>query len=180
MESVSVLYRPKRAEEIHRNMSAIRSRDNQTERSLRSLLHARGLRFRLHPKAIVGKPDLVFPRERVALFVDGDFWHARLLREEGMHALRTRMKAADTDYWLTKFARRIARDDEVTATLRSSGWVVLRFWESELKADPRPAVRKIEKLVRGRRKEIRVSSLTRKQATRSANGSRSQDRKGDR
>lgn len=131
-------------------MSAIRSRDNRTELALRRALHSKGLRFRLHPTNVEGKPDIVFARHKIAVFVDGDFWHARVLREEGLAALEARIKTATQAYWLAKFARRIARDDAVNAALRASGWIVLRFWESELKAAPDSAVRRIVRAVRQR------------------------------
>src|SRR6202023_2421361 len=81
-------YRPKSAEEIRRNMSAIRSTDNRTERLLRSALHRRGLRFRKYVSDVPGRPEIVFRREHVAVFVDGDYWHCRVLQERGLSAFR--------------------------------------------------------------------------------------------
>lgn len=141
-------YRPKSRDEIARNMSAIRSRDNRTEVALRRLLHVAGLRFRLHSKRLIGKPDIVFSRQRVVVFVDGDFWHARTLREEGLAALQARIKTPTQQYWLSKFARRVQRDDEVNKLLRKSGWKVLRFWESEVKANVSATAERIERAVR--------------------------------
>lgn len=132
-------------------MSAIRSRDNQTEIALRRALHARGLRFRLHPARVVGKPDIVFPREKVAVFVDGDYWHARLLREKGLGAVRERLRPENEGYWVTKFTRRVERDDDVTATLQADGWRVLRFWESDLRRDLLSAVDAVAVAVSTRR-----------------------------
>lgn len=132
-------------------MSAIRSRDNRTELALRRCLHSFGLRYRLHPATILGKPDIVFVRERVAVFVDGDYWHARLLREQGMDALSSRLRNEGRDYWITKFTRRVVRDDEVTAALSYRGWLVLRYWESEIRRDVAPTARAIETAVRTRR-----------------------------
>src|SRR5690349_11053374 len=116
-------------------MSAIRSRDNKTEIALRRLLHSFGLRYRLHPTTVFGRPDIVFARERVAVFVDGDYWHARLLREQGPDALRKRFSETNKEYWIPKFTRRVVRDDDVTSTLTYNGWKVLRFWESDLRRD---------------------------------------------
>lgn len=137
------LKRRKSDTEIARNMSAIRSTENQTEVALRSALHRAGLRFRKYATDLPGKPDIVFRGSKVAVFVDGDFWHARVLRESGMRALRRRVEGRNREYWLSKFQRRVARDDEVNASLRREGWRVLRFWESELKASPEKAVAKI-------------------------------------
>lgn len=128
-------YRPKGKAEIARNMGAIRSRDNKTEVAFRRILHAKGLRYRLQPGDLPGKPDIVFRSERVAIFVDGDFWHARLLREAGMEAFPVLIRTPQKEYWLAKFTRRIERDDEVNALLRNDGWTVLRFWESDLERE---------------------------------------------
>ncbi|MYJ10672.1 MAG: very short patch repair endonuclease, partial [Gemmatimonadetes bacterium] len=116
-------------------MSAIRSTGGKTEVALRSLLHRRGLRFRKNYAKLIGKPDIVFPGARVAVFIDGDYWHARVLREKGPEALYARIKTANRDYWIDKFTRRVKRDDEVTAVLQEDGWTVLRFWESDVRGD---------------------------------------------
>lgn len=128
-------YRPKSRQEIERNMSAIRSTGGKTEVALRSILHRRGLRFRKNDPRLVGKPDIVFPGPRVAVFIDGDYWHARVLREKGPEALHARIKTANRDYWIDKFTKRVKRDDEVTAGLEKDGWTVLRFWESDVRRD---------------------------------------------
>jgi DNA mismatch endonuclease, patch repair protein len=126
-------YRPKPADEIRRNMSAIRSGGNQAEVALRKEVHRMGLRFRVYPRHVFGRPDFVFPGKRVAVFVDGDFWHGRVLIEQGMDALRERHR--DRAYWVDKMIKRVQRDELVTKTLEESGWLVLRFWESEVRAD---------------------------------------------
>lgn len=126
-------YRPKSPDEIQRNMSAIRSTGGKTEVALRSILHRRGLRFRKNYAKLIGKPDIVFLGARVAVFIDGDYWHARVLREKGPEALYARIKTANRDYWMDKFTKRVKRDDEVTAALERKGWTVLRFWESDVR-----------------------------------------------
>lgn len=118
---------------------------------MRSALHRAGLRFRKYAADLPGKPDIVFRSARVAVFVDGDFWHARILREEGLRALKKRIPRDRQAYWVEKFRRRVQRDNEVTELLGSEGWKVLRFWESELKADMLIAVRKINRAVLARR-----------------------------
>ena len=148
-------YKTKSKDEIHRNMAAIRSRDNKTEVALRKFVHSLGLRYRLHSKHVLGKPDIVFPSERVAVFVDGDYWHARLLREKGVLAVRERIRGEGQDYWIKKFSRRVERDDEVTETLRAQGWIVLRFWESEIKKSIEPTGRHIRQVVLERRRLLR-------------------------
>ena len=121
--------------------------------ALRKSLHALGLRYRLHPQSVLGKPDIVFPSERIAIFVDGDYWHARQLREQGITAVRERLRGVNQDYWVSKFTRRVQRDDDVTTALRADGWTVLRFWESEIKKDVRPTAQLIRRAVMRRRKQ---------------------------
>lgn len=128
-------YNPKSSDEIHRNMSAIRSTGGKTEVALRSILHRRGLRFRKNYAKLLGRPDIVFIRARVAVFIDGDYWHARVLRERGPNALEAQLKTPNRPYWIDKFTKRVARDDYVTATLRVEGWTVLRLWESDVRAN---------------------------------------------
>lgn len=125
-------------------MSAIRSTGGKTEVALRSLLHRRGLRFRKNYAKLIGEPDIVFLGARVAVFIDGDYWHARVLRERGPEALYDRIKTANRDYWIDKFTKRVKRDDEVTAALEEDGWTVLRFWESDVRGDIEGAVDMIE------------------------------------
>lgn len=128
-------------------MSAIRSTGGKTEVALRSLLHRRGLRFRKNYAKLIGKPDIVFPGARVAVFIDGDYWHARVLRERGPEALYDRIKTANRDYWIDKFTKRVKRDDEVTAALEKDGWTVLRFWESDVRGDIEGAAESVERAV---------------------------------
>lgn len=144
-------YSPKSRDEIRRNMSAIRSRDNRTETLLRKALFSRGLRYRKYNPKLIGKPDIAFMREKVAVFVDGDFWHARVLRENGPEALEERIKTRNRDYWWKKLHRRVERDNEVTQALEREGWEVIRLWESEVRADLERAAETIEKAVKSRR-----------------------------
>jgi DNA mismatch endonuclease (patch repair protein) len=128
-------YKPKSDAEISRNMSAIRSSLNQTEVALGKALHARGFRYRKYVRNLPGKPDFAFVRAKVAVFVDGDFWHARVLREGGISALQSILRTPRRSYWIDKFDRRMKRDDYVTMTLESEGWKVIRLWESDVKRD---------------------------------------------
>src|SRR4051794_32786568 len=96
--------------EIARNMSAIRSANNRTEAALRKALHARGLRYRKQSSALIGKPDIVFPSAKVAVFVDGDYWHGRLLREKGLEAVTSYYSERQRDYWVAKLQRNVTRD----------------------------------------------------------------------
>jgi DNA mismatch endonuclease (patch repair protein) len=133
-------------------MSAIRSTNNRTEAALRRTLHGMGLRYRKYCAGLPGKPDFVFPTERVAVFVDGDYWHGRLLRERGRDALVDHYKTNEQrSYWVAKLERNAARDDYVTNVLASEGWVVLRFWESDTKRELERVANEIARTVRDRR-----------------------------
>jgi DNA mismatch endonuclease (patch repair protein) len=103
------------------------------EIKLRSALHRAGLRFRKNVRGVFGKPDIVFPRAKVAVFVDGDFWHARILKECGPAALRDSLKTDNREFWMAKLRRNYERDLAVTAELEQLGWSVVRVWENDLK-----------------------------------------------
>ena len=147
-------YKPKPNDEITRNMSAIRSSGNRTETELRKTLHRMGFRYRKYVRGLPGRPDIVFPREKVAVFVDGDYWHGRVLREQGPAALEARIKGQNKEYWMQKFRRNVDRDTYVTNVLRGSGWTVLRFWESELRKDVSSGAEVVAEAVRGRRSAL--------------------------
>jgi DNA mismatch endonuclease (patch repair protein) len=108
-------------------MVANRSSETQPERLLRSALHAQGLRFRKNIRLDLDgcrvRPDIVFSRARVAVFVDGCFWHRCPL-----HWVEPRANAA---FWRAKFDRNVARDRENDAVLQAAGWAVIRVWEHE-------------------------------------------------
>jgi len=149
-------YRPKPRDEVARNMAAIRSTENKTEVALRSELHKLGLRFRKYPPNVTGKPDFVFPSKRVAVFVDGDYWHGRRLLETGSAALaKTLRERPNVDYWLTKFTRNAQRDEEVSADLVASGWLVIRLWESDVKKNVPVFAERIYRLLQKRTGRLR-------------------------
>jgi DNA mismatch endonuclease, patch repair protein len=123
-------------------MQANKRRDTAPELALRSELHRRGLRYRVdRPIRISGerpiRPDVVFVGPKVAVFVDGCFWHG--CPEHG-----TLPKATNRRYWAEKITQNKARDQRHRALLGSNGWTVLRFWAHE---DPVAAAREVEKAV---------------------------------
>lgn len=106
-------------------MSRIRSRGNRdTELALASLFRRHGITGWRRQKPVFGKPDFVFPKLRMAVFVDGCFWHACPI-----HATKP---SNNTAFWRKKLAANKARDQKVNRTLRAAGWRVLRIWEHEL------------------------------------------------
>jgi DNA mismatch endonuclease (patch repair protein) len=128
-------------------MRANRSRDTGPEVRLRSLMHARGYRFRVNytiqAAGVRVRPDLVFPRWRVAVFVDGCFWHS--CTEHG-NAPRV-----NTSYWRPKLERVMQRDRRTADALTAGGWEVLRVWEH---TSPQEAADIIAKAMRERSREV--------------------------
>jgi DNA mismatch endonuclease (patch repair protein) len=110
-----------------------RSRDTAHELALRRELWRLGLRYRKNVKTLAGKPDIVFPRARVAVFCDGDFWHGRRWQ-----ILRRKLKqGTNAGYWTAKILSNIQRDRINTALLEKSGWRVIRLWETDIKEKPK-------------------------------------------
>jgi DNA mismatch endonuclease (patch repair protein) len=114
------------------NMSRIRGRDTKPELRIRRGLHGKGLRFRLHQKNLPGKPDLVFPRYRVVIFVHGCFWHGH-----GCHL--SKMPSTRPEFWRKKIEGNAERDRRVVASLIEDGWRVLTIWECALRGTARRA-----------------------------------------
>lgn len=108
------------------NMSRIRDKNTQPERKVRSLLHKLGYRFRLHRKDLPGRPDIVLPKYRAVIFVNGCFWH-RHKNCEYAYTPKSREQ-----FWQTKFENNVKRDHLVHRQLRKLGWLVIVIWECEL------------------------------------------------
>lgn len=124
-------------------MQAIRRRDSAQERHVRSLLHRAGLRFRVdHPIRLPNlrpiRPDIVFTRRRVAVFLDGCFWHG--CPEHGR-----RPSIQNGHYWRPKIAGNMERDRRHSDALEAAGWKVLRFWEHD---EPTAVAREVAEGVR--------------------------------
>lgn len=116
-------------------MAAVRNRDSKAELALRRELHRRGLRYRLHARDVPGHPDLVIRSRKLAIFVDGDFWHGNAWRLRGLTNLAA-LFPTRTAWWVAKIERNMQRDREVTEQLENAGWRVVRVWESDVIADP--------------------------------------------
>lgn len=113
-----------------RSMRGNKRRDTQPEIKIRKLLHASGLRFRIDYSLQPGirtKADIVFTRRRVAVYIDGCFWHGC-----PQHATYPK---TNTEHWLPKLARNIERDRKTDAALQACGWTVIRIWEHVLPSD---------------------------------------------
>lgn len=127
-------------EQRHHNMSRIRAADTKAEVILRKALWGKGLRYRKNYAALPGKPDIVLTRQKIAIFVDGDFWHARGHQDNPGEQVTT-----NKEFWQKKLARNVERDREVNDELTEAGWLVLRFWESDIKKDLSYCIGQIEK-----------------------------------
>lgn len=112
-----------------RIMASIRGRNTKPELLVRSCLHRSGVRFRLHVRDLPGRPDLVFSKYRVALFVHGCFWH----RHNSCRYAYT--PSANSQKWLAKFEANVERDRRQIDLLRQSGWRVFVIWECALRAE---------------------------------------------
>ena len=138
-------------------MRAVKSRDTSPELILRKALWAKGLRYRIGGRDIVGKPDIVFVRDRVAVFVDGDFWHGNQWRKRGFDSLESQLAHVNNkEYWIRKINRNIARDREVDEKLGKAGWKVVRIWESGVKEELNKQLVVIEKALKaaGNRRNV--------------------------
>ncbi len=111
-------------EQRRMTMSRIRGRDTKVELAVRKELHRRGYRFRVNAAWLAGKPDVVFTKIRLAIFIDGDFWHGWKF-DQWSHKL--------APYWREKISGNKARDLRRTASLRREGWTVMRIWEHDVK-----------------------------------------------
>jgi DNA mismatch endonuclease (patch repair protein) len=109
-------------------MSRVKGRDTTPEIRLRRALYAKGVRgWRCHRKTVSGTPDLAFGRAKVAVFVDGAFWHGHPSKY---------WPGRSSEYWDRKIARNQARDRRVNEELEANGWRVLRLWDFEVEKDP--------------------------------------------
>lgn len=125
-----------------RVMARVKGRETGPELALRRALWAAGLRgWRLHRKDLPGRPDVIFPSARVAVFVDGAFWHG--------HPRKFR-PGASGDYWDAKIARNMARDKKANRELKRAGWKVIRLWDFDVVANPEKVARRIMRLVGAR------------------------------
>lgn len=124
-----------------KNMAAIRSERNATtEQRLRAHLVRNGISgWCLHAVSVPGKPDFFFRKQKLAIFVDGCFWHGCPKCGHTPHS--------NTSYWTTKLSRNQARDKTITGALRRSGIRVLRVWEHELRLHPEKVIRRVAALI---------------------------------
>jgi DNA mismatch endonuclease, patch repair protein len=129
-------------EQRFRAMSNVKLKDGSLEVAIRSELHKRGYRFRKHVRTLPGSPDAVFPSEKVAIFIDGDFWHG--------YRLPTWEHKLDA-FWRQKIRANRARDRKNFRRLRNMGWQVIRIWQHEIRKDPNRCIDRIAATLSARR-----------------------------
>ena len=115
------------------NMSRVKSKNTVPERKLMKALREKGVWFTHHRADVFGKPDIVFKRKKIAVFIDSDFWHGYKPLPE-----------TNKEFWTEKLARNRQRDEDVNAKLKEQGWIIVRFLESEIKKDFENCIRKIQ------------------------------------
>jgi DNA mismatch endonuclease (patch repair protein) len=124
-----------------------RATDTKPELQLRSLLWSQGFRYRLHARAVPGRPDLIFIRKKVAVFCDGDFWHGR---DWNSRSQRLR-QGSNAKYWIAKIEGNMRRDRAVNLALAKLGWSVIRLWEGDIRANPNRCADRIGRILMSRR-----------------------------
>lgn len=118
-------------------MSSIRSRNTQPEITIRKILWSHGKRYRIHDRSVYGTPDISFKNERIAIFIDGCFWH-------GCKKCYVPPKTNEM-FWRNKMIENRKRRGIVTSRLENDGWRILSFWEHEIKNNPQKVVKSILK-----------------------------------
>jgi len=122
-------------EQQHKIMSKIRGKNSIPELLLRRALWAKNIRFRIHRKDLPGKPDITIKKYRLAIFVDGDFWHG--------FEWEKRKPKTNEGFWIPKIERNMQRDRFVNATLNEMGYTVMRFWEHEINKNLKACVNQV-------------------------------------
>ena|SRR5208283_1129248 len=122
-------------EQRTRNMSNIRGKNTGPELKLRKLLWSHGIRgYRIHYN-LPGKPDIVFTKKKIAIFIDGCFWHKCPVCFQEPETRK--------EFWMKKIQSNVERDDRVNFRLKSDGWTVMRFWEHDVRKNPDDVIKYI-------------------------------------
>lgn len=136
---------PNTKEQISKNMKSNKSKDTKPELLLRKELWRRGLRYRKNYKKLYGKPDIVFLGAKIAVFVDGKMWHGYDW-ENQKNDFKSRR-----DYWIPKIERNIEHDYEVTQELIALDWLVMRFWDFEVRKNLQDCADKVQRAYNNRK-----------------------------
>lgn len=140
-------------EQRRKNMKNIKAENTKPEVVLRKLLWHDGYRYRKNWKALPGKPDIALTKFKIAIFVDGEFWHGKAYdggeySGRKYHSLREQLEHGNhSDFWKKKIERNMARDLEVEADLNGLGWTVLRFWSKQVLKNPEECLEVVRETV---------------------------------
>lgn len=129
-------------------MQSNKSTGTKPELVLAKAMWALGLRYRKNSGSIFGKPDFSFKKYKVAVFVDGEFWHGKDWEQRKAEIKGNR------EFWIAKIERNIRRDMEVTGRLKAEGWTVLRFWSNDVVKDTTSCAEKVKEIIRARRIDL--------------------------
>lgn len=122
-------------------MSKIKGKNTKPEILLRKALWKEDIRYRVNNPRVIGKPDISIKKFKIAIFVDGEFWHGYNWKEK-----KKRIKS-NRDYWIKKIEGNMKRDKKYNQKLLEEGWTVLRFWEKEVKTDLESCVNKVKSII---------------------------------
>jgi len=131
-------------------MSKIKNKDSVAELMLRRTLYRNNIRFRIHNSKIFGKPDISVSKYRLAIFVDGDWWHGRHFAKENEKY---------SVFWSKKIQGNMDRDKTVNEKLRSENWAILRFWQKDIERDPDGPALKIKEFIEEKRHKSVCSEI---------------------
>lgn len=134
-------------EQRRRNMQAIKSKDSKIEFILRRALYHKGYRYRKNSSQVYGHPDILFIKEKIAIFCDSEFWHGYDWEN------RKNDFKSNQDFWISKIARNMERDREVNQYLEHEGYIVLRFWGNQIKNDLESVIDRIEYAIKSCREK---------------------------
>lgn len=126
-----------------KNMQNIRSAGTMPETLIMRALRRQKIYFAKNVKSIIGKPDIVFRRKKIAVFIDSDFWH--------VHPRRFIMPQSNKRYWKEKIRRNKERDSEVNKKLKKEGWKIIRIWEHDVKRDTDKCISRVLGVVKQKR-----------------------------
>ncbi len=132
------------SEQRRKNMQHIRSKNTKIELTLRKALWAKGYRYRLNVKRLPGKPDIVLPRYKIAIFCDSEFFHGK-----DWDTLKAHLQHSNnSEFWIEKIHGNIEHDQKINEELQQEGWIVIRFWGEDIRKKTSQCVETIEREIR--------------------------------
>jgi DNA mismatch endonuclease Vsr len=136
---------PLNAEQRRKNMRAIKASGTSPEIILSKALFAKGYRYRKNDRNVLGKPDICFRGLKIAIFIDGEFWHGKNWE------IKKPKISQNKEYWIKKIERNMERDKNIQNVLESEGWTVMRFWHTDVKRNLEKCIKDIERVISQKR-----------------------------